>query len=249
MLWRTSKLTDYRIEATDGTIGRIADLLIEDDGWRVRWLVVDTGTWLTGRQVLLPTAALQVPDAEASRIPVRLTKDQVKDSPAAETDQPVSRQMEEALFGHYGWDPYWAGMPELAMAPGLVPPAVNEEEAEEIRQTEVSGDKHLQSVRHLAGYHIHATDDSIGHIEEFLVDDRDWAVRYLVVDTRNWWPGKRVLVSPHWIENIRWNDRTAHVGITRKAVEGSPEFDPDKLVDRPYEERLYRHYQKPAYWI
>jgi len=249
MLWRTSKLTDYRIEATDGTIGRIADLLIEDDSWQVRWLVVDTGSWLTGRQVLLPTAALQAPDAEASRIPVRLTKDQVEHSPPAETDRPVSRQMEEALFSHYGWDPYWAGMPGMAMAPGLAPPPVGDEPADAIRQPEVTGDRHLQSVQHLSGYHIHATDDSIGHIEEFLVDDADWSVRYLVVDTRNWWPGKRVLVSPRWIEQIRWNDRTAHVTVTRQAVKDSPEFDPDKLVDRPYEERLHRHYKKTSYWM
>ena len=89
MLWRTSKLTDYRIEATDGSVGRIADLLIEDDSWRARWLVVDTGTWLTGRQVLLPVTSLQRPDGEAGRIPVPLTRQQVKDSPPAETDQPV----------------------------------------------------------------------------------------------------------------------------------------------------------------
>jgi len=253
MLWRTSKLTDYRIEATDGTIGRVADLLFEDDSWTVRWLVVDTGGWLTGRQVLLPTARLGPPDGESGRIPVELTRDMVKESPGAETDEPVSRQKEQALFRHYGWDPYWTtGLPDLAVAPGaIVPPPVPADPEGDalLDDAALPGDPHLQSARHVAGYHINATDDSIGHVQEFLVDDRDWAVRYMVVDTRNWWPGKHVLVSPRWIRDVNWGERNVHVGISRKAVEGSPEFDPEKLVDRPYEERLHEHYRMPAYWL
>lgn len=251
MLWRTSKLTDYRIEATDGTIGRVADLLFEDDSWMVRWLAVDTGGWLTGRQVLLPAARLGPPDAGAERIPVELTRDMVKDSPGAESDEPVSRQREQALFRHYGWDPYWTtGLPDLAIVPGaVVPPPEETADGADIAAVGTSGDPHLQSARHVAGYSIHASDDDIGHVAEFLVDDRDWAVRYLVVDTRNWWPGKHVLVSPRWIRQVSWGDRHVHLDITRKTVKDSPEFDPDKLVERPYEEQLHRHYNMPAYWM
>src|SRR5690606_35925157 len=114
---------------------------------------------------------------------------------------------------------------------------------------ETSGDPHLQSARHVAGYHIHATDDDIGHVEEFLVDDADWTIRYLIVDTRNWWPGKRVLVSPRWISKVSWGDRNVHVDVSRKTVEASPEFDPETVVDRGYEERLHEHYRMPAYWL
>lgn len=253
MLWRTSKLTDYRIEATDGTIGRVADLLFEDDSWLVRWLAVDTGSWLTGRQVLLPTSRLGRPDGKSGRIPVELTREMVKNSPGAETDEPVSRQKESALFKHYGWDPYWTtGLPDLPVVPGaaLGVGAFDREEGEAEPLAEgLDGDPHLQSARHVAGYHIHATDDAIGHVEEFLVDDRDWAVRYLVVDTRNWWPGKHVLVSPRWIRDVSWEERNVHVGLSREAVKASPEFDPDKAVDRRYEERLHEHYRMPAYWL
>ncbi|HEY9567308.1 MAG TPA: PRC-barrel domain-containing protein, partial [Thalassobaculum sp.] len=187
MLWRSSKLTDNRIEATDGTIGRVADLLFSDDSWMVRWLAVDTGGWLTGRQVLLPASCLGRPDGEQGRIPVELTREQVKDSPGAETNEPVSRQKEQALFRHYGWDPYWTtALPNLAIAPGAVVPPVPPVTGDEVDADalETSGDPHLQSARHVAGYHIHATDEDIGHVEAFLVDDADWAIRYLIVDTR-----------------------------------------------------------------
>lgn len=248
MLWRTSKLTDYRIDATDGAIGTVDDVLIEDDSWVVRWLVVDTGSWLTGRKVLLPPECLGHPNAETGGFPVDLTRQQVESSPGVDVDEPVSRQMESDIYGHYGWSPYWAAAwPGLAIAPGAVVPPVDETTAP--APDEPSGDPHLRSVRHVTGYHIHATDDSIGHVEEFLIDEDGWAVRYMIVDTRNWWPGRKVLVSPQWIRRVDWGEREVYVDISRKAVEDSPEFDPQKPVDRPYEELLFQHYRLPVYWI
>ena len=241
MLWPTSDLIRYRIRATDGSIGTIRDLLFEDHTWAVRWFVADTGSWLPGRKVLLPPSCCGHPNGELEELPVDLTRQQIEDSPDRSSDEPVSRQLEGEIYSHYGWVPYWAALPGAAAVPPVAPTLPP-------RAEEPPGDPHLRSAREVVGYHIEAADGEIGHVEEFLVDGDDWTVRYLVVDTRNWWPGKKVLVSPQWIESIGRQDRQVHVELTREAIKSSPELSPDTVVSRDYEELLYRHYQKPYYW-
>ena len=108
MLRKISDLHGYAIAATDGALGTVSDFLFDDESWRVRWLVVDTGGWLSGRKVLLPPSALGHIDADGRRFSVRLSRAQVKDSPEIASDQPVSRQMESHVYDYYGWSPYWS---------------------------------------------------------------------------------------------------------------------------------------------
>jgi hypothetical protein len=119
---------------------------------------------------------------------------------------------------------------------------------EEVRRHEEQGDSHLRSTREVTGYAIHALDDDIGHVEDFIVDDETWAIRYLVVDTRNWWPGKRVLISPRWISATSWEERAVHVDLRKDQVRAGPEYDPERVLNREDEERLHRHYDRPTYW-
>jgi hypothetical protein len=100
----------------------------------------------------------------------------------------------------------------------------------------------------VTGYNLEAHDGEIGHLENFLVDDESWAIRYLEVATRNWWPGKRVLLSPDWIERISWRDSKIFIGVSRDAILGCPEYLESTPVDRDYENRLYLHYGRPPYW-
>lgn len=247
MLWNASNLTGYSIAATDGDIGSAADLLFDDRHWTIRWLVVDTGSWLTGRKVLLPPRALATPDPAVRHFAVDLTRDQVKESPPIDTDAPVSRVEESDVFGYYGWEPYWVGYPYAGMAgmpaagPAGRPPAVPGAEPET--------DPHLRSVDEVTGYYIHASDGDIGHIEDFLVDEDGWTIRYLVVDTKNWWPGKKTLISPKSISHVDWGDGTVTTGLTRDQIRNAPEFDPLQTVDRAYEERFHAYYGYAGYWI
>src|SRR5271170_2222937 len=107
MLWNASAINGYAITASDGGLGTVSDFLFDDSSWLIRWLVVDTGKWLSGRKVLLPPSVLGHLDAEGEKFPVRLTMQQVKDSPEIATDRPVSRQMETSVYDYYGWSPYW----------------------------------------------------------------------------------------------------------------------------------------------
>jgi PRC-barrel domain len=244
MLWNASVFNGYAIEAGDGRLGTVSDFLVEDASWMIRWLVVDTGNWLSGRKVLLPPSVLGQPDAGLRQLPVKLTMQQVKDSPDVDTDRPVSRQSEIHVYHYYGWDPYW-GSGYMSGGALPAPPflsAPTPRDSVGVNAPRTHGDPHLRSIEAVTGYHIHATDGEIGHVEDFLVDDVGWRVRYVAVDTRNWWPGKKVLISPRSVREIDWANRLMHLDVDRQKVKDSPAYDPTKTVDQAYEERFYNHY-------
>ena len=181
----------------------------------------------------------------AARVSVKLTKVQVKGSLDISTDQPVSRQMESRLYDYYGWDPFWGdthfGAGAIAtryaapaFLPGSRPPG------------SVSAHPHLRSIAAIIGYHIQATDGTIGHVDDLLVDDVSWDIRYIVVDTRNWWPGEKILISPCAVQEIEWTGKRMTLDVARQQVKDSPRYDPSKTVDHVYEEQLHAYYGWPG---
>jgi hypothetical protein len=244
MLRSVKELHSYVVQATDGDIGRLHALLFDDLSWDVRYLVCDIGVWLPGRRVLISPAAFGQAHYETRLFHVGLTKEQVKNSPDIDTDKPVSRQHEIALHEYYGWPVYWG-----AVAPdGVMPPPPPAMEMVEVVEGQ-KGDPHLHSTREVIDYYIHARDGDIGHVEDFILDDAAWAIRYMVVDTRNWWPGKQVLIAPQWVTDISWGEAQVYVDMTRDQIKNSPEFDPAAPVNRAYEERLFDYYGRPKYWL
>ena len=247
MLRSVKSFLGFSLLATDGDIGKVDDLLFNDDHWTTAYLVVNTGRWLSGRRVLLPPAALGSPSWKERTFPVALKKEQVRNSPGVDLDQPVSRQYEIELHEHYGWMPYW--LPGGSYSMGTVPLAHPLPEAPIEEEKEQKGDPHLRSVNEVTGYHIIATDGGIGHVKDFIVDDTRWTIRYLVVDTATWFLGRQVIISPNWIRSIDWGDDSVHIDFTKEEVKGSPEYDPSIPVNREYESRLYDYYGRPATWI
>lgn len=238
MLWNASKIKGYEVQASDGLIGKVSDFLFEDNVWKMRWLVVETGNWFAGRKVLLPLSALGYPNQSKRKITVSLTCQQVKDSPDVDTNQPVSRQMEHDIYDFYGWDPYWSaafalgGTWMMAPEPLMAKPLVNSTHRDPLR-----------SLVEMIGYHIHASDGDIGHVDDFLIDDIKWHVRYIVVETNNWWPQKTVVVSPAAVQAIELAERYAQLNMQRQQLKNSPQYDPQIRLERTYEERLRCHYR------
>jgi sporulation protein YlmC with PRC-barrel domain len=248
MLYRLDQWLGWPIVASDGDIGRLKDVYFDDHRWTVRYLVVETGEWLSGRKVLIPAVAVQSIDRERRVALVQPDRQQVKASPPIDADQPVSRQHETELLDHYGYPYYWRG-PLLWGATaytadplGLVPPVSNAPG----KQGEAPIDPHLRSANEVTGYHLQTTHDPLGHIEDFLLDTANWAIRYLVVDTCNWLPGRHVVIPPQWIKGVDWTERVVNVGVTRDVVETAPEYHSDLDFSRAYAANLYRHYQRPA---
>jgi hypothetical protein len=254
MLHVVSALKGYAIEATDGKLGTVSDFLIDDRNWALRWLVVDTGGWLTGRKVLIHPSAFGAIDYERQEMQVRLTRAQVKDSPDVAQDRPVSVQMEASLFTHYGWDPMWGGggyLGGMAMGyPNGALPYYGRTPAHEIEGEDIvtdDGDPHLRSLAAVRGYHVHATDGDIGHVEGFLLGDAPWGVRYLIIDTRNWWPGQHVLMAPLAVTEVSWSAHQIRLNVTRDAVKGGPPWDPAQIIEDAYQKRLHAHYGWAGY--
>jgi hypothetical protein len=246
------RLKDFVIRATDGELGSVVELYFDDETWAVRYLVVDTGGWLSGRRVLISPFSIVRMDWDAMRLDVGLTKKQVQNSPNIDTHEPVSRQHEAAYLGYYGYPYYWDG-PNLwgpAFFPaGWAVPATASTEATAERIRKESKDSHLRSSEAVTGYHIEAADGEIGHVDGFVVDDEAWAIRYIEVATRNWLPGKKVLVSPSWIERVSWADSKVYTGLSREAIKDAPEYGESTPITREYENRLYFHYGRPPYWL
>jgi uncharacterized protein YrrD len=249
MLMNTSHLNGLTVRATDGDLGTVDQCYFDDKTWAIRYLTVDTGGWFFGKRVLISPHSITLADWVNKRLDVALTKLQVKNSPDIDTHKPISRQHEISYLDYYGYPYYWSG--PFLWGPALypagsgtltgalmqsVPPSARRE----------TSDSHLRSSNEVKGYHIEASDGEIGHVEAFIMDDQAWAIRYIELETANWWPGKKVIVSPEWIERVSWATHTVYVGLTRQAVKDGPEYR--EPVTREYEDQLHRHHGRPAYW-
>ena len=238
MLRNVRSLLGFGIRATDGVIGTVDDLYFDDQDWTIRYFVVNTGGWLTGRKVLVSPIAISSPAWITRVLPAALTKAQVEHSPDIDTRKPVSRQNETEYLGYYGYLPYWggSGVWGLGAYPGSLTTDGHMEErvkGHRTPETPEPDDYHLRSSNAVIGHHIEATDGNIGHVEDLLLDDRTWTIRYLIVDTSNWWGGQRVLVATRWIENVSWAEAKISVDLTRQAVKDAPPYDSAATLDRP----------------
>lgn len=244
MLRSLKDLERYAVSATDGDIGHVANFFFDDQRWVIRYLIVKTTSPFQGRQVLISPISFRRIHWSTRRFEVELTKNMVKHSPSVDVDKPVSRQHEWDYFRYYQYPFYWENPgvwgnnahPELLAAGGR-----------RDARDERPGDVHLRSAKEVRGYHVQGTDEEIGHIEDFIVDDESWELRYLVVDTSNWWFGRKVLVAPQWADRISWEENKVYVNMSRAAVKHSPEWD-SSAVNREYEVRLYDYFGRPAYW-
>ncbi len=248
MLHNAKTLTGYPLDSLDGEIGKVREFYFDDHHWTIRYLVADTGNWLTGRQVLISPYALVAASREEQHIMIDLTKKQIEDSPPLTSDQPVSQQYEEDYYGYFGYPTYWSGPHKWGAYPDLMC-VRDRDSATASNPGGKAWDPHLRSSRDVSGHHIQATDGEIGHVVDFVIDDETWAIRYLIVDTRNWWPGKQVLISPQWIDRVSWSEFKVFVNLTRESIKQSPEFSEVSLITRDYETRLHGHYDRHGYWV
>ena len=221
MIYEAETLHGYKMRCVDGDIGAVRDFYFDDEYWAVRYLVVDTGSWLSGRQVVVSPYALKDVIRDRGEISVALTMDQIESSPSPDSERPVSRQFEDEYFGFFGWPMYWNG-PYMW---GAYPNIARDRDTWTASTPPVkSWDPHLRSTKAVSGYHIEARDGEIGHIVDFLIDSDTWAIRYLIASTQNWWPGKKVLLAPRWISRVSWDESKLHVDLTREEVKRSPAY-------------------------
>ena len=214
------KFSDFGLAAKDGEIGSVEEFYFDDRRWTVRYLVLKPQKWLSGRRVLISPKALLSPDWEHKVILTSLTKAQIEKSPDVDFHKPSSRQDEEKLIKYYKWEFYWS-----------------------------DPDFYLQSSKDVLGYKVEAKGETVGIVSDFILDDKDWRIRYLIVDTGDWLPGKKVPIAMDWIDIIDPDEKKVKVDLLRSEIKDAPAYGPKSVLDRKYEDSLYKYYGKRRYWI
>ena len=220
-------MTGHKLGATDGHIGHIKDFYFDDALWVVRYLVADTGTWISGRLVLISPLALGGFDDSEKVLRVNLTRRQIENSPSIAEHKPISRQYEEEYFQYYSWPFYWQGgslwgWSELP----IIPPQPLARPAPDLRAAAPREDAHLRSAKAVLGYKAQGVDKEAGSIADFLIDDRNWTIRGLLVENGQWLHGHKTLVPAAQIARISWTDSTVFLKTTHEALERAPSYEP-----------------------
>jgi hypothetical protein len=258
MLRSIKEMEGATIGATDGIIGRVKDFYFDDEAWVIRYLVVDALEGRLERSVLISPISIGQPNWSEMIFPVSLSRRQVADSPDIDTDKPVSRQQEMGYLGYFRYGRYWGGggLWGASLYPDALQAGLQHRESHTGNAAGTEGevgqhqhdDPHLRSSNAVSRYYVHASDGDLGHVSGFLVEDRSWAIRYLIVNTSNWWLGHEVLIAPHWIDHVDWAECILSVDLTREAIKRSPPYDSAAPLDREQEAGIHAHYGLSGYW-
>jgi hypothetical protein len=217
-----NEIIGYKLIAKDGEVGKCADFLFEDHPWIIRYMVADTGGFLNRRKVLLPLVELEKPDPPTQLFHIDLTKQQIEESPPISENEPVSRQYERISYLYFGWPAYWAE-DELENTTSTPSGVIQKPEN---AQDSADKESSLRSVKEVTGYHVEAADGKAGKVTDFIVDDSIWTIRYLVVEIRNSFKDKKVLLAPDWVNTLDWLNRVVNVDLSVDGIDNCPEFNP-----------------------
>jgi len=237
MLRSAAEMFGWSIEAEGGEVGHLSDVYFDDQRWAVRNLVMNTSHWPAGRSVLLSPRSVNGVDPARQVVRTSLSRSEVAGSPDVDRARPVSRQHELELSHYYGFPSYAV---TVGASVGLAMPAT-------LPKGPAGGDGHLRSVRAIMGYFVHALDGEVGHVEDFLVDDDTWSIRYLLVSVRRRWTIHQVLVPVDWIARVSWGARTIEVSLPAEAIRLAPTHDRAVPVSPEHEARLGRYYGSPPF--
>lgn len=258
MLRRLKNLEGFKIHGKDGDLGKAKDFYFDQHLFVLRYVLVDTGSWLKDEKTLISTEAFEKINYSAKEILVNLDSAALEEAPVLDKNKPVSKVMEEKVAKHFDWPIYWSS-PHPSDVPSIQAGNMMREKLfnfenltdEEKQEAEEEIESNLRSLNEVRGYHIQAEDKEFGHLEDLFVDEENWIIRYLLIDTRNILPGKNVLIAPEWLQNISWDQQKIFVSKTKEEIKNAPEYKVEKsdyLVDRRYEEKLYKHYDEIKYW-
>ncbi|MBC8127768.1 MAG: PRC-barrel domain-containing protein [Gloeobacteraceae cyanobacterium ES-bin-144] len=210
MLKNTSSLYGTPLAASDGNIGSVSDFYFDDQSWNIRYLVVDTGNWLIGRQVLLTPHSVDGFGEKEETLLVHLTKKQIEDSPPIDSHLPVTRQHERDYHQYFNWPTYW-DTPNYLGSIGIPNPTPQALESYMSRGNQKGDDTHLRSTTLVTGYDIEASDGYLGSITGFMIDHKSWEIHKIVVGAGHWYSSKEILISPKDVISVNYEDSSVLV--------------------------------------
>lgn len=246
MLEKAKIIKNYKLKCLDGEIGKVKDFYFDDETWTIKYLVINTGNWLIGRKVLISPQSIKSMSKDDESFVINLTKSQIENSPILESDKFVSKDYLKKFHIYYEFPIYskgaWYG--EDWKSPPHMPSDAERKKFIQNIEDESEWDPHLRSMKTVSGYYIQATDGEIGHLDDFIFDAETWKINYLEIDTKNWLPGRRFIISPEWIDHVGWDDSTVFVNHSTDEIEHSPEYTSETVLDLDFEKKLHDHYNR-----
>lgn len=230
MLCTTNTLRGLAVRTLDGVLGNVLGVYFDDSSWTIRYLTISTGDLLADQLMLISVFSILNIDWQDRRLDISLSSSQVMEGPSIDSFDGDSRQNEAAYLGSYGYPFYWEAPSPIHINSTPIPAS--------LRDSTV-----------ITGYRIEASDGEIGHVSQLVFDDSSWVIHYLEVSTTNWWPGKKVLLAPAWVERISWLDSRVFIAASRDAIKTCPEYSDSAPISRDYEDQIYTHYGRPPYWL
>lgn len=237
MLIQAGDLWKFSLSTVDGRVGRVQDLQIDDRRWTVSDIVVGLGHWLTDWRVIVNPASVVGIDETNRSLRLALTSDEVAQAPGLATHPSVSLQHSVPPYEYLGI-PLMVGELE-AVDHGFAVALL------ESGQGVARVDRHLRSMRELTHYRIEADGETAAFVEDWILDSRDWSVRYVVVRVAVGSSRRHVLLPVEWLGAISWTARAVYAGLAADIITQAPEYRPDHLPDRDYEARLSGWYREP----
>lgn len=246
-----NEITGYSLQASDGNIGCCEDRLFDDKIWFFRYMLADTSAGLPSSKNTLPSPiSLSEPNGKNTQLPVTLTRELLENNPQRDEHKPVSREYETNFFDYYGYGYYWIGAgpwgssaAPIALAK-VTPDANVTDDGERIKEVSTK-ERDLRYAKKVEGYTIESIYGEMGQVEDFVLNDVDWTIAYIIVNARNWLlSGRKVLIVPSWLSSVSWVKRMVSINLTSEKIEGSPEYDPSQLIDPEYEVTFHDFYEK-----
>lgn len=256
MLRSLKEITGYTLQETDDVIGTCKDFLFDDALWVIRYMVADTGTWFKHHEVLITPTSMEQPDWRTERIPVNLSRKQIEESPPLDAHAPLSREYEITYHEHFEIPFYWLGADFREGIPnkdGAVEPVEDlpiddlEDQADEQQPSDIE-EGSLRRAIEIMTYGVIASDGDVGRVEDLIVDDTNWVIQHLIIDTGNIIPGKKIMLDTSCIESVSWEEATLQLDLTKTEIEQSRVYDATEPVNREHEVRLYDYHGRPRYW-
>lgn len=259
-LHRLHDLTRQDLTSRDGGTSTVVSVYFDDQDWVVRYFIVRLGGSVPGREVLVPPSATRRLPHQPDSLFLTLTRSELENAPPADSQLPASRHYELQIRSQNGdrtsrpgqdstrpWDFVCFGWPPHLPQGRLFDPTIDtRRQAPPNHPIAKAKQPHLHSSRTVTGYHIHARDGEIGHVEDFILEEPDWTVRYLAVNTRNWLPGKHVLIPPARVIDLNWALRLVIVDLDRETILNAPSYDNHKPIVHSDQLALNGHFGSGA---
>lgn len=258
MLRKMSALQNFNLRGVNGDLGKVTDFYFDQHQFILRYIIIDTGSWLKDEQTIISTEVIKNIDYQNKLINTDLEAEKIESAPSPDKNKPVSKAVEEKLSKYFNWPLYWISDHSTA-GPTILAGSPMREKLydfqniidEKSLNTEDEVESNLRSFKEVKNYHIKAENKEFGYLKDLFVDEDNWQIRYLLIDTRNFFPGKKILIAPSWIQNISWDKEKIYISQTKEELKNCPEYQEkrsEQLVERSYEEKLYDHYNKIKYW-